>query len=77
MALGSAAGVREGMVVVGSDGSAVGEVKQVRDEDFLVNRSLERDVYVPLDAVREVLEDLVVLNIRGDEVDGMHWPVPE
>jgi len=33
----------------------------------------ESDIYVPFSAVRTVLEDLVGLDVRSDEVDGMHW----
>lgn len=61
------------MIAVGSEGGIIGTVREVRDEDFLVQRTLARDIYVPFGAVRTVLEDLVELDVRSDEVDGMHW----
>ena len=39
------------MEVVGSDGERLGSVKEVRASDFLVNRRLKRDVYVPNEAI--------------------------
>jgi hypothetical protein len=64
------------MEVVGSDGDLVGTVKQVRDNDFLVNRPLQRDVYVPFDAVKDVATGKVVLNVQAGQVDYMNWPNP-
>ncbi len=65
--------VRADMIAVGSEGGIVGTVRELRGEDFLVERTLARDIYVPFGAVRTVLEDLVGLDVRSDEVDGMHW----
>ncbi|MDQ3855768.1 MAG: DUF2171 domain-containing protein [Chloroflexota bacterium] len=76
MALGSRDDVREGMIVVGSDGGIIGTVKEVRNTDLLVSRSLERDVYVPLNAIHNVIENLVSLNIPAEQVSSMHWPEP-
>ena len=39
--------VRVGMDVVGIDGEMVGKVKEVRAEDFLLDRPFARDLYVP------------------------------
>jgi preprotein translocase subunit YajC len=64
------------MNVVGSMGGIIGTIRQVRADDFLVERSLARDVYVPFDAVRAVVEDLVELDVPSDQVDGMHWASP-
>jgi hypothetical protein len=64
------------MQVVGSDEVSIGQVKEIRENDFLVDRStlrLQRDVYVPLDAVGEVGEDRVMLGIAAGQVDGMGW----
>jgi uncharacterized protein (TIGR02271 family) len=67
---------REGMEVVGSDGERVGLVKEVRAGDLLVDRAMRRDLYVPLDAVREVTGERVVLTIPADEADDQGWPNP-
>jgi hypothetical protein len=61
--------IQNGMEVVGLDARRVGRVKQVRLTDFLVDRPLQRDIYVPVDAVQAVVDERVVLTIRADEVD--------
>ncbi|MDP9381187.1 MAG: DUF2171 domain-containing protein [Chloroflexota bacterium] len=76
MAASGARGVSAGMVTVGSDGGIVGTVREVRGGDFLVERTLARDVYVPYGAVRAVVEDLIELDVPADEVEGMQWEHP-
>jgi hypothetical protein len=66
-----------GMAVVGSDGQSIGQVKEVRGNDFLVDRPIARDVYAPMSACRMVSGDQVTLNVRSDEVDSQGWPNPE
>ena len=67
---------REGMEVVGSDGERVGLVKEVRVGDLLMDRPTRRDLYVPLDAVREVTGGRVVLTGGAGEADDQGWPNP-
>lgn len=57
----------------GTDGERVGEVKEIRDTDFLVDRPMARDVYVPFDAVTQVGPD-VRLGVTADEVGERDWP---
>ena len=65
-----------GMQVVGSDGVVVGDVKEVRRYDFLVDRSMARDFFIPYSACR--LEDgQVWLNVPSDEVDDQGWRQPD
>src|ERR1041384_1671359 len=54
--------IRPGMEVVGRDGDHVGEVKEVRASDFLVDRSLARDVYIPLSAC-QITNGQIRLNV--------------
>ncbi len=68
--------VRTGMDVVGIDGEQVGRIKEVCRADFLVDRMLQRDIYVPLDAVQVVIERRIVLTVRGDRVDNRGWANP-
>ena len=65
------------MDVVGSDGVIVGQVKELRDTDFLVDRSMQRDVYVPLSAVQTIDGDRVLLHIPARDVDSQNWPTPD
>jgi hypothetical protein len=76
--------IEVGMRVVGFDGEEVGTVKEVRATDILVDRPLARDVYVPIDAIRAIVDASashsvdphVVLTIRADSVGDTGWPHP-
>jgi len=76
--------IQVGMEVVGSDGELAGTVKDVRTTDFLLDRPLARDVYVPLAAVQAIVDATasdsvnphVVLAVRTDSVGDQHWPHP-
>ncbi len=57
------------MVVLGADAEVIGRVKQVGAEDFLVDRELQTDVYVPFATVRNVLDHELVLKISCSEVN--------
>jgi uncharacterized protein (TIGR02271 family) len=79
-AAGAPAGVRgqvqEGLDVIGADNTIVGRVKEVRTSDFLVDRSMQRDVYVPFDAVQGINQYGVVLTVASNEVDDQGWQKP-
>jgi hypothetical protein len=62
--------------VFDADGDAVGTVKELRDNDFLLDRPLARDLYVPLSAVRSVTSDRVMLSVRDDDFDAQGWETP-
>jgi len=72
-----------GAEVFGSDGEKVGDLKEVRDADFLVGRGgLRRDVYVPVGNVAEIGEGGgIVLDVASGEVDDQGWekafPLPK
>ena len=68
--------VQAGMPVVGSDMSNVGLVKEVRDDDFLVDIPMQRDLYIPFTAIQQVDADQVVLNVPRDQINDMHWAKP-
>jgi sporulation protein YlmC with PRC-barrel domain len=62
--------VEQGMEVVGSDGERVGVLHDVRPAlaDILVHRPLlQRDVYIPFDAVDRVRDGALVLTIPAAE----------
>jgi len=62
-----------GMEVFGVDGERVGEIKEIRDADFLVDRPMARDVYVPFDAI-SALGTGVRLTVTANEVGDRGWP---
>jgi ferritin-like metal-binding protein YciE len=68
--------IRPGMAVFGSYAGSVGHVKEVRSTDFLVDRPARRDVYVPVDAIEEMIGDTIVLKVTADDVDSMGWEKP-
>src|SRR5689334_13919889 len=80
--------IQVGMSVVGLDGESVGRVKTVRESDFLVDRPMAHDVYVPFSSVLAmenpadrvrggpIQRDKVMLTIPAADVDDQHWPNP-
>jgi ferritin-like metal-binding protein YciE len=68
--------LQPGMRVIGSDNGSIGQVRDVRENDFLIDLPMKRDVYVPFDAIEEVTIDLVALNIPSDQVGNMGWGNP-
>lgn len=68
--------IHPGMEVVGLRDTRIGTVKEVREHDFLVDRLLQRDVYVPFDAVQAIERSRVILNLRPSQVDAMDWDKP-
>lgn len=65
--------LKERMTILGTDDANVGHIKEVRKNDFLVDRPMQRDLYIPMDAVQEVNGDQVKLNIPASKVDDMGW----
>ncbi len=68
--------IQTGMEVVGSRGKHVGTVKEIRDNDFLVDRDAARDIYVPFSACQDI-DDRLHLNVTADQVDKQGWPMPQ
>ena len=73
--------IKPGMIVLGADREEIGSVKEVRTNDFLVDRKLKRDVYVPLHRVQRVgllnqalvFEVQIQLDVDSHRVDDQHW----
>lgn len=68
--------LKQGMEVVGRNYNNVGQVKEVRSNDFLVDRPMARDVYVPFSAAR-IADGQIQLSVRDTEVDNQSWETPE
>lgn len=75
--IGSRFTVRESMEVVGSDGERAGQVKEVRGTDFLLDRPMRGDVYVPFSGIRTVDGDRVMLDVPANVIDDQGWPTPD
>lgn len=71
--------VSHDMDVRGVDGVRVGHLTAVHTAEtaILVHRPLlQRDLYVPFNAIKEVHDGAIVLTIPADQVDHMGWPHP-
>jgi hypothetical protein len=68
--------VQVGMEVLGADHEQVGTVKETFESDFLLDRRLQTDCYVPYTAVSEVQANKVILTIPSYEVNQQGWPIP-
>jgi hypothetical protein len=76
--------IEVGMKVIGIDGHVVGRVKAVRGADFLLDRPMARDLYVPFQFVLSVPDQgekpskplEVVLTVSGAHLDGQGWSHP-
>jgi hypothetical protein len=70
-----------GMDVLGVDGQPVGRVKEVRANDFLLDRPLAHDLYVPYQFVLSVPDrgekpsrpTEVVLTVSAAHLDNQEW----
>ena len=75
----SALELRLGMRVFGADGRHVGQVKEIRAADFLVHRSFQRDVFVPLVAIQRITSEehaptlFVVLDVPAHAAGRLGW----
>ena len=57
-----------GAEVLGSDGERLGDLEEVGDAEFLVGRTLRRDLRLPVSRVREVTSDnKIVLDLPASE----------
>ena len=76
--------IQLGMEVTSLDGERVGKVKEVGAREFLIDRPLARDLWVPFEAVLAtedytgnmrgpVQPTAVVLNVSAAHVDAQDW----
>ncbi len=68
--------VEPGMLVVGADDREVGHVKEVRRTDFLVDRTLARDLYVPYSACEALDGGRIKLKVPAGAVGEQGWATP-
>lgn len=64
-----------GMAAFDPDDNKLGEVKEVRSTDFLLNRTLKQDIYVPYYACKYTGRKLVV-DVPANEIDDQGWAKP-
>jgi hypothetical protein len=73
--------IEVGMDVIGVDGEAVGQVKEVRAGDFLLDRPMAHDLYVPYKFVlsvpgrgeKPVRPTQVLLTVSAAHLDEQGW----
>jgi hypothetical protein len=73
--------VQPGMYVCGMAGDEIGQIKEVRDGDFLVDRSgslglaSDTPIYLPFDRIHAIMGDRITLDIPSSQVEE-HASVP-
>ena len=75
--------IQVGMGVTSIDGHFLGNVKEIRDDEFLLDRPLARDIWVPFTVIlatedfssntRAVRPDEVVLTVSRAHIDTQGW----
>ena len=67
--------VHPGMYVRGAGGDEIGQVKEVRECDFLVDRSgslgmaTATPIYLPFDRIHAMMGDRITLDVASSQVD--------
>jgi hypothetical protein len=59
------------MAVIGADGEPIGQIKAVRGDEFLVDRRLQRDLYLPCSVIQAVHGNHVVLTVTAVQLDDL------
>jgi hypothetical protein len=73
--------VQPGMYVRGVAGDEIGQVKEVRAGDFLVDRSgslglaSDTPIYLPFERIHAIMADRITLDVPGSRIDE-HASVP-
>jgi hypothetical protein len=66
--------LRPGWAVVGNEDRRIGIVKDVRQDYIVTSRpGFAADLYVPVSAVANVVDETIHLNVRQIDVDQMGW----
>jgi hypothetical protein len=68
--------IEPGMYVVGADGHEIGQVKEVRLADFLVDQADGPLLYVPHHAVDRFYGDRLRLNVSAGRAEELGWVQP-
>jgi len=69
--LNTSAPVLPGACVFSADGKLVGQVRVIRQDDVVLDRTPLPDLSVALELIDSVADDLIVLSIPADVADGM------
>lgn len=67
--------IASGMQIFGCDGQPVGYVKDVRADAVLVDRPMERDVYLPRSAL-QMSGGRLTVDVPADQVGNQGWRQP-
>lgn len=63
----------EGMEVMSADGLTLGKIRGIRQDDFLLDRLMARDLSGPTGAIQKVQGNLVMLNVDANQIDNQGW----
>lgn len=70
--------IQKGDDVLGSDNKKIGDVDEVTPSYLHVSKGFlfTTDLYIPRDAVTNVEDHTVYLNVPSDRIEQMHWTEP-
>ncbi len=60
---------RVGMEVIAAKGKRIGQVKAIEEQDFLVKRRWQRDLYLPFTTIERIDGDRVILKVTEFQLD--------
>ncbi len=68
--------LKNDMEVLGSDGSHIGHIREVRPDSFLLHRPLSVSVFVPFHAIDTISEsdNRVILKVSEGQIAESGWP---
>lgn len=69
--------IAEGTPVWSRDGRELGQVAEVRADEFRVGVRMKLDYWLPLELIGEARPDRVTLRIAAAEIDQQRTPAPE
>ncbi len=58
-----------GMEVIATNGKRIGQVKEIEEHDFLVNRRWQRDLYLPFSTIERIDGNRVILKVTEFDLD--------
>ncbi len=65
--------LKKGMEVLGFDGGRIGRIKELRENDFVIDRRMQPDAHVGYKMIDSLVDDKVTLILPSHHVDDKNW----
>lgn len=69
--------LHEGLDVLSADGQKLGTIKDIRSNEFTLNRAMHPDLLIPFSSIRNVTNQQVHLSVPANQIDSQGWPTTE